>query len=422
MLNYKKQDFRSDQLLKAEHLNYIEDGVEQIFNSIEEMCPPLNLEDNLISCYPLEEISLNPKTYIEAAQAGEGDPSPDNIREISGWDATTITRCGKNLLNPAEWKTETRNGIKFVNENGRVTLSGTCSLEENTVSDYILLSEVALPKGEYTISGSPVGGDVFTYRLFVYIKKEGATDRYISDFGKGSKITIAEGEIIDRLSIRIGGQLGTVDKLVFEPMLTVGANVTQYEPYIDEIHTAQFPETIYGGELDWNTGILTVDKKAVTYDGSADEKWNTLTGENGNVIFQITTDSNNTQNNTTNIMCNRMPVSANNVWYGRGNGITLALNYIRLCVMEIEQTVDAYREWLNENTVTVVYPIEPYTIQLTPQQILALSGTNNIWSNTGKTKISSFANPAKIIKENEETIENFKARVSALETAIVNNV
>ena len=33
-------------------------------------------------------------------QAGTGDPSPDNVRPISGWDEVQVTRCGKNLLNP----------------------------------------------------------------------------------------------------------------------------------------------------------------------------------------------------------------------------------------------------------------------------------------------------------------------------------
>ena len=35
---------------------------------------------------------------IEPVQSGTGDPSPDNVRPISGWTGANITRTGKNLL------------------------------------------------------------------------------------------------------------------------------------------------------------------------------------------------------------------------------------------------------------------------------------------------------------------------------------
>lgn len=35
---------------------------------------------------------------INAVQSGSGDPSPDNVRPISGFSALNITRCGKNLF------------------------------------------------------------------------------------------------------------------------------------------------------------------------------------------------------------------------------------------------------------------------------------------------------------------------------------
>jgi hypothetical protein len=35
---------------------------------------------------------------IEPVQAGSGDPSPTNVRPISGWTGANVTRTGKNLL------------------------------------------------------------------------------------------------------------------------------------------------------------------------------------------------------------------------------------------------------------------------------------------------------------------------------------
>lgn len=47
-----------------------------------------------------EYVSLE-KLNIEflPKQSGTGDPSPDNVRPISGYDSATVTRCGKNLAN-----------------------------------------------------------------------------------------------------------------------------------------------------------------------------------------------------------------------------------------------------------------------------------------------------------------------------------
>lgn len=36
------------------------------------------------------------KVYFSPKQAGTGDPSPDNVREITGWDNVAVHRSGKN--------------------------------------------------------------------------------------------------------------------------------------------------------------------------------------------------------------------------------------------------------------------------------------------------------------------------------------
>ena len=38
------------------------------------------------------------KVYFEPKQVGEGDPSPENVREIEGWDNVSVWHAGKNLM------------------------------------------------------------------------------------------------------------------------------------------------------------------------------------------------------------------------------------------------------------------------------------------------------------------------------------
>ena len=45
---------------------------------------------------PLKELAC----AFSPVQAGSGDPSPNNVRAISGWTGANVVRCGKNLLDP----------------------------------------------------------------------------------------------------------------------------------------------------------------------------------------------------------------------------------------------------------------------------------------------------------------------------------
>lgn len=63
----------------------------------------------------------------------------------------------------------------------------------------------------------------------------------------------------------------------------------------------------------------------------------------------------------------------------------------------------------------VVYELaEPQTVQLTPQEILALSGVNTIYSDTGNVTVSGRADPNAVIQQ-------LAARIAALESAAVAN-
>lgn len=39
---------------------------------------------------------------VNPVQSGTGDPSPDNVRPISGWDSAKLTRTGSNLVSPSD--------------------------------------------------------------------------------------------------------------------------------------------------------------------------------------------------------------------------------------------------------------------------------------------------------------------------------
>ena len=61
---------------------------------IDTLCPPLEVAGNPVQCYPVANYPLGVKASWEPRQEGEGDPSPENVRPITGLDAVTVTLSG----------------------------------------------------------------------------------------------------------------------------------------------------------------------------------------------------------------------------------------------------------------------------------------------------------------------------------------
>ena len=65
--------------------------------------------------------------HIEPVQEGTGDPSPENIRPITGFTGLTVKRIGKNFI-PIEEKITTSFGVTFTqNADGTIVANGTAT-------------------------------------------------------------------------------------------------------------------------------------------------------------------------------------------------------------------------------------------------------------------------------------------------------
>lgn len=74
---------------------------------VDMLCPPLDETGNPAQCYPVAAYPLGVTASWEPVQEGSGEPSPDNIRPISGRDSVKVERCGENLLDVAQCRTAT---------------------------------------------------------------------------------------------------------------------------------------------------------------------------------------------------------------------------------------------------------------------------------------------------------------------------
>lgn len=199
---------------------------------VDMLCPPLKVSGNPVQCYPVAGYPLGITASWEPTQEGTGDPSPENIRPIKGRDSVTVTRCGANILDPADFEnSKTVNGITFNNlNNGSVEIKGTASKVcfYNVVKSFP--SIVTINK-----DGSYVSGDYI-------ISVTGLTDGVI--------IARTSEKAVMYIRVSAGSIVDTTVCIQIE----IGSNATEYTPYTGDTTTLTLPETIYGGTVDAVTG------------------------------------------------------------------------------------------------------------------------------------------------------------------------
>lgn len=59
---------------------------------VKTLCPPFTVSGATVQCTPVANYPLGVQVDITPTQEGTGDPSPDNVRPISGYDSVTVTQ------------------------------------------------------------------------------------------------------------------------------------------------------------------------------------------------------------------------------------------------------------------------------------------------------------------------------------------
>jgi hypothetical protein len=256
------------------------------------------------------------------------------VRPIKGWEQVKVRQVGKNLINPAVIPSKSTN----------TTLDGdVLTTDFQGASRYVNKTAYkpdVYPPGIYTVTIVPITKP-FSCGLFF----DDATVFPQASYLRSVKIAQIEDtytftyKASKPFSIALGGcytEGGTITGLFsYKLQLEAGSTATEYEPYRGEEITLDLGQTVYGGSLDWNTGLLTITKGNIeSYAGeNVPDGWISSTGE-------LSTGA------------------------------------------------------------QVVYPIaETDPVQLTPQEILGLSGTNTLYSDTGDTDVSGKADPTSVIEK-----------------------
>ena len=319
---------------------------------------------------------------IAAVQAGSGDPSPDNVRPISGWDTVSVQRTGKNLVDIPD----------FVDTSSKDIYTAT--VEE--------LAAVKFKEAtQYTVSMKISTEDTtnqFGIRVFY---SDGSSEYKWNKIGSTyvPSVSTAAGKTVSQIVLTYNSIFVLS---LSDVQLEEGAAATGYEPYQGVTLSADLPESVYGGSLDWTTGVLTVTHvgKAVraadiSYKyGSSMSGWQTST-------FVTKADASLAAGRLTSL-CSHFKNTMDTAYTAGSarHGIfsdhpTMTTKYFAWG--ESDATVAEFQDWLEEQyaagtPVTLCTLLkEPYTIQLSPQQLDLLKGSNRLWCDCGDTSVAYVA-------------------------------
>ena len=216
---------------------------------------------------PLKSAVVN----IEPVQSGSGDPSPTNIRPISGWTQAVVTRTRKNLFPYKDIESQTKNGVTITIEksNGAITnihMQGTATTAF-PVPFYVNGedNQWVLPKGECKLY---IGGDKPTQsRTFdINVRKAGTT----SDITAGSgviTITLSEQTVFGSAYIWIYSG-AVLNHNIIPVIVRSGVDTSVKYPITQrQIINISLGQTVYGGTLDVVKGKLNVKPYYASYSG-----------------------------------------------------------------------------------------------------------------------------------------------------------
>lgn len=293
-------------------------------------------------------------------QSGTGDPSPENIRPISGWTGLTAWRTGKNLLP----------NLKCINNNN--VFFGTS--EMNGVNTH----SITLPSGTYTLTVETRDGTDSN----LYVAKVGVVLFMARKLNTKTLMFTIEETTALRIWAYKSGYIDVGTGAITSFQLEPGETASSYAEYTGESYPVTFPDgqTIYGGTLDAVSRVLTVTQ-AMKDLGSLNY---TMQSGSDNVNVFTTAGFGDKKLGVTNIISDLFATTSVTSW-----GSTKPNNSI--CGSASSTTVviraDAYADVNSLKTAldghTAVYELAtPYEIQLDPITVQTLIGDNTIWTDT----------------------------------------
>ena len=350
---------------------------------------------------PLKELKIS----IVAQQSGSGDPSPTNVRPITGWTGAIVQRVEENLIDVSQFFPLERTTINNIDvTTGKIAFTSTATYYG---------ARLRIPIQKFAGRKLAFSAIFPSAPKRVEIKIFDASNTNILSItlenNESTIINVPSTAVV--FQITLSNVTTTNTQIVYDNLcLMVADTVSQFVPYKGQTYLITFPTeagTVYGGTLNVLMGVLTVNYVSVDM-GQTNFSYNSTNQYFFKIVNGIKTPSNN------NVIANIIsPIykskSANSIIQGV---VDLSIGVTSDGYVIVKDS--NYTSSSDFNTaisgIQLVYEIAtPITYQLTPTEVRSLLGQNNIWADCGAIT------ELKYTRDLNLCINDIIARIEALE-------
>ena len=333
---------------------------------------------------------------MAAVQSGSGEPSPENVRAITGWDSVAVHRTGQNLVSLTDYEVTSGHNASVITADvidvvtpssfdyGRIPVLLKGGVTYTLVIDWEVYGREADSTKATRSAYRMRDVDDSYYQNSVY---DNAARRFVRVYKPEADV-----ETVVLWHPNYGGDLPSSSRS--QVMLLVGEYTADTAPTFVPGEcaalTAALPETVFGGHLDWASGLLTVTHGLIALDGT--ETW----ASNGGTQYYTLDELPRAGVSAVYPMCTHYP--GGNAYTGSvANGVLVSPTKIWLRDARFDSDTAGLKAWFAAQAaagtpVQIVYQLaEPYTVQIDPQVMSTLRGSNVIWSDCGNTAVAYIA-------------------------------
>jgi len=317
---------------------------------------------------------------IEAVQSGTGDPSPTNVRPISGFNAVNVGDISD---------TEKVQYFKGL-------LDGTYDFVDlgSLTWYYLATTDTPVFQGDVVDAKKPSINCICpNYTTRANFWNYTGNDKCVAF--SSTRLNISNSAYTDATAFKTAMN-GVY--LIYELETPTTSTITPTEfntlvsafglqGWLVQITMPTEAGTVYGGTLDVKMGTLIVNHALVTYDGSNDEAWNDFNAVQGFRISESLMPTTYGAYGISNqFIC--YPTMPTNMGIMIGsNNRTIYVNY----VYSLASTIAEFKQYLSQHPLQIVIPLEtPVAYQLTPTEVRSLLGVNNVWADCGNISLKYF--------------------------------
>lgn len=334
------------------------------------------------------------KVGIEPVQSGSGDPSPENVRPISGWTEEVITRTGANIWGGKKSADDiqeavstaiidtTNKTVEFAASEAAGIILSKCKFKENISYTFIMT---------YSKSKANLGSNMrVRYTDGTLLEIPSLPSGTAIDEKKTVLVTSDSNKTVQSIE---GRNQGNSTKLYYDESGIFEGTLTaeDFKPYAGTTTTIPFtdsqgtPVEVYGGSADVVNGQIALD-----YGESdlGDLEWNVVSGTTNvfnAVVPNIKYPASSSERNK-GLMCTCYKLNSNTYLDDRMDDKSMGRINGRVYIRDTSYTdTTAFKTSLQNSNAQLVYEVETQqTINTQPTSIKSLDGENIIWASTGQ--------------------------------------